>query len=232
MAGGSGTRSRRIALASGLVVLAFLFQIMGFAVPAALEARGSPSADLRIGFLEYLDTLNPFRALNDPSFELYGMLYDYLFSIDQDGNLVPNLAVAAHADSTGANWTYQIRQGVTWSDGTPFTAEDVNFTINYNIADFGLLFNYEPYLNHVVQCVGTTIGCGAKITSPWNVTIYFDGPFVAGKAIFVPIIQKAQWENIPLVDAQTKEVNCGYQVGTYTPGIPVGTGPFTADPNI
>jgi peptide/nickel transport system substrate-binding protein len=219
-----------MALISGLVAVVFVVQVIGMAGTLAPPARAAGPVNLRIGFLEAIDHLNVFTGLNDPSFQLYGMMYDYLFSIDQDGNLVANLAVAASADSTGANWTYQIRQNVNWSDGTPMTAEDVNFTINYNIADFNTLFNYEPYLNHVVQCANATEPyCGAKITSPWNVTIYFDGPFVAGKAIFVPIIQKAQWENIPLADAQSEEVNCPPYPDAKPP---IGTGPFIADPNI
>ena len=186
------------------------------------NAQASTSV-LRIGFLQELDYLNPFRGLNDPSFELFGMIYDYLYSIDQDGNLVPNLAVAAAPDASGANWTYQIRQGVTWSDGSPFTAEDVNFTINYNIANSSLLFNYQPYVNHILLCPSATGGgCGARVTSPWNVTIYFDGPFVAGKAIFVPIVQKAQWSLVSLDDAQARYDNLN----------PIGTGPYIADPNI
>jgi peptide/nickel transport system substrate-binding protein len=206
-----------------LVIAALLLSTAGFAFQVVRTAEAQEPAELRIGFLEPIDYLNPFRGLNDPSFELYGMLYDYLYSVDEDGNLVENLAVDATQDAYGANWTYQIRQGVSWSDGTPLTEEDVNFTINYNIADFNLLFNYEPYFNHVVQCsVDTEPYCGAKITSPWNVTVYYDGPFVSGKAVFAPIVQKAQWENVGLDEAQSSYENLN----------PIGTGPFIADTNI
>ena len=193
------------------------------------QARAANPLVLRYGFLESVDSLNPFRGLNDPSFEFYGLIYDYLFSFDQDGNYVPNIAVSAHCDTVCMNWTYQIRQGVYWNDPAnptvhnQLTANDVAFTVNYNIQNFFQLWNYEPYVNRIVQCPkGVTTGCGAVITSPWNVTVYFDRPFVPGKALFVPIIQQAQWQGISPTSAQSN----------YNNPDPIGTGPFIADPSI
>jgi peptide/nickel transport system substrate-binding protein len=220
---------------SGLVVAIFFIQLVGVGVPTTRNAVAAGPVELRVGFLEAMDSLNPFRGLFDPSFEFYGLVYDFLFSLDQDANLIPNLAVSANADAIGQNWTYQIRQGVNWSDGTPFTADDVAFTINYNIQDFTTLWNYEPYVNRIVQCASYPPSpgdnCGAIVdpASPWNVTVYFDRPFVPGKAIFIPIIQKAQWENIPLEDAASKEINCPPYPDAKPP---IGTGPFIADANI
>ena len=220
--GGAFTSSRRVALICGLVVVAFAFQAVGPVATLTQPARAA-TVDLHVGFLESVDSLNPFRGLNDPSYELYGMIYDYLYSLDQDGNLVPNLATDAHADAYGANWTYTIRQGVNWSDGTPFTAADVNFTFNYNIQNFFQLWANEPYVNRIVQCAAKTRPyCGAVQTGPWQVTVYFDRPFVPGKAVFIPIIQQAQWSGIAASTAQYK----------YDNPNPIGTGPFVADANI
>jgi peptide/nickel transport system substrate-binding protein len=228
-AGGDQTRLRHVAIVSGFVIILFLTQLFGVS-PLTRNAEAAGPIELRIGFLEKLDHLSPFIGLNDPSFEFYGMIYDYLFSFDQDGNFIPNLALSATADAYGANWTYQIRQGVKWHDGTPFTADDVAFTINYNTKNYSELWNYKPYMNQVRTCPDS-LGrpCGAVITSPWNVTVYFNEPFVAGKALFVPIVQKAQWENIPLNDTQSLEVNCPPYPGAT---LPIGTGPFIADPDL
>ena len=187
-----------------------------------MDARAAP-VDLRLGFLETIDSLNPFRAINDPAYVWMGLVYDFLFSLDEDGNFVPNLAVSASCDAICQNWTYQIRQGVQWHDGTPLTADDIAFTFNYNIVNFFQLWAFEPYVNRIVQCQGgQTTDCGAIVTSPWNVTIYFDRPFVPGKSLFLPILQQAQWGSIPASQAQTKFNNEN----------PIGTGPFYADANI
>jgi len=181
------------------------------------------ATDLRIGNLQRVESLNPFRGSNEPSHELYGWIYDYLFSFDQDGNLLPNIAVNATPDAYGANWSYIIRQGVPWSDGTNLSASDVNFTINYNIQDLLVLRAFEPYVNRIVRCTALTEpACGAVQTGPDQVTVYFDRPFSAGKSLFVPILQKAQWQGISAREAQY----------TFENPNPIGTGPFIADPNI
>jgi len=218
-------------LISGLIVFVMAAQMVGAAptTPAPANIAPAPKAthDLRIGFLEAVDFLNPFRGLNDPSYELYGMIYDYLFSFDQDGNFVPNIATDASCDTTCRNWTYTIRQGVTWHDGTALTAEDVNYSINLNIKNLAHLWAFEPYVNRIVQCSPPQIvsNCGASINTPWNVTVYFDRPFVPGKSLFIPIIQKAQW----VADTNS---NPQFIQGQYQNLNPIGTGPFYADANI
>ncbi len=105
-----------------VAVLALCFALVLISVGAALAqspatTQAAPQ-DLYLGSLQSIDSLNPYVGINDPSYVLYGLLYDYLFSLDQDGNLVPNLAVSAACDAVCMNWTYQIRQGVLWSDGS------------------------------------------------------------------------------------------------------------------
>jgi len=230
-------RQLRLGVICGLVVFVLAMQTVG-AVPVTPAPKAAP-VELRIGFLEALDKLNPFQGLNDPSFEFYGLVYDYLYSFDQDGNFVPSIAVNAVPDATSQNWTYWIRQDVNWSDGTPLTAADVAFTINYNAQNFNLLWNYEPYANRIVSCgVPSTqhsyvdpppgAKCQAQVTSPWNVTVYFDRPFVPGKALFFPIIPRSQWFGIALDAAQYRYDNCP----TSTPPGLIGSGPFVADSNI
>lgn len=43
---------------------------------------------------------------------------------------VPGLAVSWEPAEDALSWTFELREGVLWSDGTPFTAEDVAFTFN------------------------------------------------------------------------------------------------------
>ncbi len=42
----------------------------------------------------------------------------------------PSLATSWEASSDGLAWTFHLRSGVKWSDGQPFTADDVAFTFN------------------------------------------------------------------------------------------------------
>jgi len=203
----------------------FLLQIAmgGFPVELTRNARAAAAADLHIGFLQTIDSLNPYVGLNDASYLLYGLIYDYPYAFDQDGNFIPNLVLSASCDSSCMNWTYTVRQGVYWSDGTLLTADDVAFTWNYDSQNLFHLWAYEPYFNQVVQCSPQTRPyCGAAVTAPWTVTVYFARPFAAGEDLFGPIVEKAQWQGVSANTAGT----------TYPNANPIGTGPFIADPNI
>lgn len=54
---------------------------------------------------------------------------DGLISYDRDGGRIPRLAESWSISDDGLVYTFKLRQGVKWSDGEDFTAEDVIFTI-------------------------------------------------------------------------------------------------------
>ncbi len=198
--------------------------IVGGPLGLVRPARAATTADLRIGTLQTVDSLNPYRGINDPSYLLYGLLYDYPFAFDQDGNFIPNLITSATCDAVCQNWTYTVRSGVKWSDNTTFSSVDVNFTFNLDSQNLKFVWAFEPYFNQVVQCGNTWfIGCGARI-NPANsnqVTVYFKRPFAPGKSLFAPIVQQAQWSKVS-----------PSAIGSYSNSNPIGTGPFIADPSI
>lgn len=63
------------------------------------------------------------------SSEFYA-LYDPLVRLEADGSLSPALATAWKQEAPD-RWVFTLRDGVQWSDGQPFTADDVKFTIEY-----------------------------------------------------------------------------------------------------
>jgi peptide/nickel transport system substrate-binding protein len=59
-------------------------------------------------------------------------VYETLVRQDQStGKLVPGLAKSWTVSSDQRTYTFQLRSGVTFSDGSPFTAADAVFSINY-----------------------------------------------------------------------------------------------------
>ena len=121
--------------------------------------------------------------------------------------------LAKSASFTGPRaFTIVVRPGVKWADGKPFTASDVAF--NLNLLRFG--------------------------TSPWN-NLYgnVQKPIVAhGNQIVVTFKstpnyvqwQNAMW-NIPMISpAQAKTaITNAASLTTYSPGNPIGTGPYAID---
>ncbi len=86
------------------------------------------------------DSFNP--LLNHSAYSakiLHGPVYDALQSLDLTTmELTPQLASQLDVSPDGLTYTYTLRKGVRWSDGKPFTAEDVLFT-------FGIVF--DPKIN-------------------------------------------------------------------------------------
>lgn len=81
-----------------------------------------------------IDTLfeNPWRDVQC----LYPfMVFDRLVSVNGSGEYVMGLATDYTVSGDGLTYTFTLREGVTWQDGKPFTADDVVFSLWGNIAN-------------------------------------------------------------------------------------------------
>ncbi|MBE5802096.1 MAG: ABC transporter substrate-binding protein [Clostridiales bacterium] len=65
---------------------------------------------------------------------LYGLVYESLVTIDDNGLPQPLLAENWTETGGGSTWTFTLRENVTFSDGTPLTAEDVAASGNWILA--------------------------------------------------------------------------------------------------
>src|SRR5262245_53636411 len=72
--------------------------------------------------------LIPNLTSDNYSHEVGGLLYNGLVTHDRELNLVGDLAESWTISPDCRHLTFRLRQGVTWHDGRPFTAEDVVFT--------------------------------------------------------------------------------------------------------
>lgn len=74
--------------------------------------------------------VNPLLAISDADRDLTALTYAGLMGYDASGNLVPVLAESYDESEDGKTYTFVIRQGAKFSDGSPVTADDVVFTVN------------------------------------------------------------------------------------------------------
>ena len=70
-------------------------------------------------------TLDPPQVLDGESAKVCDMIFDTLVQYREDTtDIEPALAVAWDSSADGLTWTFHLRQGVQFHDGTPFNAED------------------------------------------------------------------------------------------------------------
>src|SRR5579885_2343330 len=86
-------------------------------------------------FYQYLDddptTLNPISSSDAYSAEIESLVFDSLGARDEDTyEWMPMLAEKWEAAKDGKSYTFHLREGVKFSDGTPVTAEDVKYSFD------------------------------------------------------------------------------------------------------
>jgi peptide/nickel transport system substrate-binding protein len=131
--------SRRDVLKTGLAGAA---AVSGVSVLAACgsasksdPAAGAPSKPVRggtfvVGMLTAGtgESLSVWQSFDQPGTARLLNLYDPLFEIGPKG-LRPGLAESAEPNADATVWTIKLRDGVTWHNGKPLTADDVVYTI-------------------------------------------------------------------------------------------------------
>ena len=101
---------------------------------------------------------------------LVGNVYETLVRIDASGTPVPHLAERVERD--GGVFTFHLRDGVTFADGTPFTADDAAFSIHYvqNEWTNGLKAQMDPVTNVEVineRTLRVTVEGGEAAEDAW-----------------------------------------------------------------
>ena len=167
-------------------------------------AEPACAADLRIG-TQNVPTLDPHFLLLDSNIAYNQHIYGALTDTDERGVLKPDLAVSWSSDG-GPHWTFRLRPGVTFHDGTPFTADDVVFS-------FGRVPNVPNNpSSYISQLLGVT---GVRKLDDHTVEIETAGflPLLPAQIAKLAIVSKRVAEG-----ASTEEFNSGKAA--------IGTGPF------
>lgn len=73
--------------------------------------------------------VNPLLARTQTDRDLTALVFSGLTRLDEYGQPVPDLAESWQVSADGLTYVFSLRQDVTWHDGRPFTAADVDFTM-------------------------------------------------------------------------------------------------------
>jgi peptide/nickel transport system substrate-binding protein len=147
-----------------------------------------------------------------------GLVLEPLLGYLQDGSLTPILAASVPSTDDGSvaadltTVTFTLKDGVTWSDGEPFTANDVVFTWQWVTNPTNASINAETWA--VISNIEAVDDLTAKVT--------FSGPQVAW---FEPFTG-SDWGVIYPAHAFGDDVN---NPNDDFLSFPLGTGPFKVD---
>ncbi|WP_442595378.1 ABC transporter substrate-binding protein [Parapusillimonas sp. JC17] len=165
--------------------------------------------DLTIALRSEPSSMDPqFHSLT-PNTQLSETIFDPLVRTDGNANPVPSLAESWTAD--GNVWTFKLRQNVKFSDGSPFTADDVLFTYDRVPKVPNSPSSYALYLSTVDK---------VEALDPHTVKITTKGPspVLLANLSMVPIMSKKAASGPAPEGKTTVELNRG-------DGL-VGTGPY------
>jgi peptide/nickel transport system substrate-binding protein len=136
----AGRLSRRDFLRRGTVV-GLSVPLLGAVVAACGSSSSSPSsssgsgsaagkagATIKVGIIVPTAAINPVTVADQGGLDMLAQTGEYLCLSTQTLTLKPVLATSWSPNSTADVWTFKIRQGVKFHDGTPLTADDVVYT--------------------------------------------------------------------------------------------------------
>ena len=187
----------------GFLLLAGLIR-WGLALGLALGVGVSLAADrdtVRVAVQLEPPILDPTAGAAAPIAEVVsGNVYEGLVQIGDDGEPRPALAQSWQVSDDGLTYTFALRQGVHFHDGTPFDAEAVRFSLERARAE-GSLNPMKAALASVAR---------VEVLSTWRVRIVLSRP--AGS-----LLQTLGGSALAMVSPASAQGNRVH---------PVGTGPF------
>lgn len=116
----------------------------GSAAPAAeQQSRTTDKTELVVG-ADYEPTdLQYYTNATDSNKIVNAAIYDTLFTFE-NGEIVPSLATGYEfAGDDGLDLTITLKEGITFSNGDPLTAEDVLFTMQMNLENLGTASRFD-----------------------------------------------------------------------------------------
>lgn len=131
----------------------------------AAPATAAEPGTLRVG-VQAPFVLDPQYLFLGPNMAAARHIFDSLVGRDADSRWVPSLAESWTAlDET--TWEFRLRRGVTFHDGSPFTAADVVATFGRVPAIPNNPSSYEPNLRTIVR---------TEVVDPWTIRLHTDRP--------------------------------------------------------
>lgn len=191
---------------------------------------GEP-VSVTIGVAQQFTTLDPGLSTETVNRFAIAHMYAGLYKKLEDGSVVPDLAAdEPEISEDGLTYTIKLKDGITWSDGEPITANDFVFAVNRNLtygAENGFvtdkivryLDGAEEYLADTDVDLDTFSFAGVEAPDDTTIVYHLKTPC----AFFTGLLCAGGW--LPL---RADVAEAGFSEWAVEPGYPV-TGAYVLD---
>jgi len=132
-------------------------------------AAGKAGATIKAGITVPTAAINPLTVADQGGLDMLAQTGEYLCLSTQTLTLKPVLATSWSANSAADVWTFKIRQGVKFHDGTPLTADDVVYT-------YKLQTNPKNAANALSAFGGVLVPSGVVKVDDFTVEFHLEAP--------------------------------------------------------
>lgn len=134
---------------------------------AASSGAGGTPQKFTMQFVGPPISLNPALAGNGGSSVFTALTYDPLIYLSNDGKLVPDLATSwNYVGDDNTTFELNLRQGVTFTDGTDLTADAVVASMNYFLKAGGSLVSQAGAIDSITAVSPTKVRITYKSPNP------------------------------------------------------------------
>ena len=180
-------RAARVGVA--VAIAAFLISACTTGGPGSPDTGGGqPQKGGRVIFGDFADAkvLQPVFSNDVPSGDITALIYPRLLGVDpKTGEPVAELAEKWDVSADGKTYTFTLRDGLLWSDGSPFSGDDFKLTaqavmrsgngVRKNI--FQDIVGAKEYGTGCDGCTGTATDISGITTSGKTITVQFTKTF-------------------------------------------------------
>jgi peptide/nickel transport system substrate-binding protein len=161
---------------------------------------------IRVGLYTPPADVDPITMYHNGAYDVVETACEYLCFPRADYTLDPRLATEWTAGENPQTWTFTLREGVRWHDGSPLTADDV-------VATFDRITDPEVNSAALSNFQGILSKGNTEAAGPYEVTFHLDRPYAD-----FPYLVCAFNYNAAILPRN-------YEVGDFIKGG-IGTGPF------
>jgi peptide/nickel transport system substrate-binding protein len=168
-----------------------------------------PGGTLREGIVGFPSNINPVSARSNADHDLVALTHSGLMRVNEDGEVVPDLALDYSISDDGLTYTFTLRGDAYFHDDSPLTANDVVFTVESI---------QNPAMESPLSSVFSTVT--ATALDPATVSFELQNEYAGFLSeLTIGIIPQHIWEGVTPGSLKCIEL-CSY---------PVGSGPYKVE---